>query len=130
MPNITGSTGYGQKFVDAITENHGGSPYEDIVKCFDHIKENLEYVDTDRAIAAGASYGGYMMYWIQGHELGRRFKALIAHDGIFSSWSAMMCTDELWFPYHDFGGPPWANNGAQKKNWDVSHGTTRCATSN
>jgi dipeptidyl aminopeptidase/acylaminoacyl peptidase len=60
-PNPTGSTGYGQKFQDDIAQNWGGNPYEDIVKCFDYVETNLPYVDIDRAVALGASYGGYMM---------------------------------------------------------------------
>jgi len=76
-PNPTGSTSYGQAFTDAITENWGGSPYEDLVKGFKYIKENLDYVDTDRAVALGASYGGYMMNWMQGHPLAKEFKALV-----------------------------------------------------
>jgi len=67
-PNPTGSTGYGQDFVDAIQENWGGSPYYDIVAGFNHIQENLDYVDTKRAVALGASYGGYMMNWVQGNS--------------------------------------------------------------
>lgn len=59
-PNPTGSTGYGQEFTDAIQGQWGGLPYEDLVKGFDWIKENMAYVDTDRAVALGASYGGYM----------------------------------------------------------------------
>ncbi|KAL8951158.1 MAG: hypothetical protein Q9222_002846 [Ikaeria aurantiellina] len=104
-PNPTGSTGYGQAFVDAITESWGGRPYEDLVKGFEYIKE-LPYVDTDNAVALGASYGGYMMNWIQGHPLGRAFKALVCHDGVFSM-ANQMSSDEQYFPNHDFGGPYW-----------------------
>lgn len=59
-PNPTGSTGYGQDFTDAIAGNWGGDPYQDIVNCFEHL-EKLDYVDTDRAVALGGSYGGYMI---------------------------------------------------------------------
>lgn len=73
-PNPTGSTSYGQAFCDDIRESWGGLPYEDIVKGFEHIKNNLKYVDTERAVALGASYGGYMMNWMQGHALAKEFK--------------------------------------------------------
>ena len=59
-PNPTGSTGYGQDHTDAITGNWGGNPYEDLVKCFEYL-EKVDYVDTDRAVALGGSYGGYMI---------------------------------------------------------------------
>lgn len=68
-PNITGSTGYGQDHVDAITKNWGGTPYEDLVKCFEYVDKNMPYVDTDRSVALGASYGGYMI-----SQSGRRRK--------------------------------------------------------
>ena len=73
-PNPTGSTSYGQDFTDAITESWGGLPYEDLVRGFNYIKENLNYVDTARAVALGASYGGYMMNWMQGHAFAKEFK--------------------------------------------------------
>jgi dipeptidyl aminopeptidase/acylaminoacyl peptidase len=43
----------------------------------------MPFVDTDNAIAAGASYGGYMANWIQGNPLGRKFKTIVCHDGVF-----------------------------------------------
>lgn len=67
-PNPTGSTGYGQEHTDAITENWGGSPYDDLVKCFEYIEKNLSFVDTDRSVALGASYGGYMISKQAPHE--------------------------------------------------------------
>ena len=78
-PNPTGSTSYGQKFTDQIKESWGGLPYEDLVKGFEYIKEHMHYVDTDRAVALGASYGGYMMNWMEGHALGKEFKGLPFH---------------------------------------------------
>lgn len=64
-PNFTGSTGYGQAFTDAIADNWGGTPYEDLVKCFEHLEKNVDYIDTDRAVALGASYGGFMISTLQ-----------------------------------------------------------------
>lgn len=89
-PNITGSTGYGQAFVNAIREDWGGRPYQDLCKLFEHIEKKVPYVDTSRAVALGASYGGYMMNWIQGHDLGRKFKAIVTHDGVFSNTFEMV----------------------------------------
>lgn len=103
-PNPTGSTGYGQDFTDAITDQWGGLPYEDLLKGFEYIKANLSYVDTSRAVALGASYGGYMMAWMEGHPLGKEFKALVCHDGSFNI-PAQLASDEQYFPNHDLGGP-------------------------
>lgn len=69
-PNPTGSTGYGQAFTDAIRKNWGGDPYQDIVNVFEWASRNMPEADHSRAVALGASYGGYMMNWIQGHDLG------------------------------------------------------------
>ncbi|KAH7163300.1 Alpha/Beta hydrolase protein [Dactylonectria estremocensis] len=125
-PNPIGSTGYGQAHTDAITENWGGGPYQDLVKCFEYLENEVEYVDTDRAVALGASYGGYMINWIQGNDLGRRFKALVCHDGVFSTQN-QWATEELFFPEHDFGGTLWENRAGYAK-WDPSLHTGEWAT--
>ena len=85
MPNITGSTGFGVKFFDDILGDWGGQPYHDIVACFEHVEKCFDYVDTDRAVALGSSYGGYMMNLIAGQPLGKRLKAIVCHNGIFSN---------------------------------------------
>ena len=103
-PNPTGSNGFGQAFQDAIQNNWGSYPADDLAKCFEYVRENLSYIDTDRAIAAGASYGGYMMNWIQGHDLGREFKALVTHDGSTDTL-AQYTSEELWFMQHDVSLP-------------------------
>jgi len=107
-PNPTGSTGYGQAFTDAIRKNWGGLPYEDLVLGFEYIEKSVDYIDTGKAVALGASYGGYMMNWIQGHPLGRKFKALVTHDGVYSM-ASQMASEELYFPEHEFGGKWWKN---------------------
>ncbi|KAJ1331169.1 pre-mRNA-splicing helicase BRR2 [Microdochium nivale] len=117
-PNPTGSTGYGQDLTDAIATQWGGRPYNDLVNCFEHIADNLPYVDTNNAVALGASYGGYMINWIQGHPLGRKFKALVCHDGIFTTM-ADWATEELFFTMHDMGGNIWDSRELYSK-WDPS----------
>ncbi|KAI2784822.1 dipeptidyl peptidase [Daldinia loculata] len=126
MPNPTGSTGYGQKFTDGITQDWGGRPYNDLVNCFEHISDNIPYIDTNNAVALGASYGGYMINWIQGHPLGRKFKALVCHDGIFSTMSNWS-TEELFFPSHDFGGTLWENRDGYAR-WDPAASAANWAT--
>jgi len=112
-PNPTGSTGYGQEFVDGIKTEWGGRPYEDLVHGFAYIKANMPFVDTERAVALGASYGGFMMNWMQGQPFGREFKALVAHDSVYSMMN-QMSSDEQFFPNHDLGGPYWE----AKENWE------------
>ena len=105
-PNPTGSTSYGQNLTDAIQNNWGSYPYDDLVACWTYVDQNIPYIDTAHGINAGASYGGFMTNWIQGHDLGRKFKALVTHDGITSTL-AVYGTEELWFIQHDMNGTLW-----------------------
>ena len=101
---------------NGIRDQWGGRPYEDLVKGFEYIEEHLPYADTSRAVALGASYGGYMINWIQGHPLGRKFKALVTHDGVFSTLN-QMSSEELFFPFHDFAGT-LVDNRENYEKWD------------
>jgi dipeptidyl aminopeptidase/acylaminoacyl peptidase len=125
-PNPTGSTGYGMAFQNGIKNNWGGRPYVDLVKGFEYIESNIPYIDTTRSVALGASYGGYMVNWIQGHPLGRKFKALVTHDGVFSTLN-QYASEELFFPHHDFGGTLWDNREGYEK-WDPARFTGEWAT--
>lgn len=125
-PNPTGSTGYGMAFQNGIKNNWGGRPYIDLVKGFEYIESNIPYIDTSRSVALGASYGGYMVNWIQGHSLGRKFKALVTHDGVFSTLN-QYASEELFFPHHDFGGTLWDNREGYEK-WDPAKYTGEWAT--
>ena len=105
MPNPRGSTGYGQKFIDEINNDWGGRAYDDIMAVADHVANEMLYCDKDRMVAAGGSYGGYMIDWILGHT--QRFKALISHDGVYDLTGEFGATEELWFPLWEYGGTPW-----------------------
>jgi len=105
MINFHGSTGYGQKFVDAIRGDWGGAPFEDLMKGLDYAEQHYPFLDKDRECALGASYGGYMANWILGHT--DRFKCIVSHDGMFNSTSAWGTTEELWFNEWEFRGTPY-----------------------
>jgi len=100
--NFHGSTGYGRRFTNSISRNWGGLPYDDLMKGLDVLTAR-PYIDKDRVGAAGASYGGYMVYWMAGHT--NRFRTLVAHDGIVNPFAMAGTTEELWFPSWEFGGP-------------------------
>ena len=102
LPNPRGSTGFGQKFTDEISRDWGGRIFTDLMACLDWL-EQQPYIDTSRAAAAGASYGGYMMNWFQGHT--DRFKALITHCGVYNLESMYGTTEEVWFSEWDHGIP-------------------------
>jgi len=105
MPNPRGSTGFGQKFVDEISQDWCGKVMTDLDAVFNAVTK-LPYVDASRQAIAGASYGGYAVDWIIGHT--NRFKAAVTHDGVFNLESMAFATEELWFSEWDFGGPPWS----------------------
>jgi dipeptidyl aminopeptidase/acylaminoacyl peptidase len=110
MPNPRGSTGYGQQFVEEISGDWGGKAYTDIMNGVAHVI-GLGYVDKDRIGAAGGSYGGYMVNWIEGHNDDPRFqfKALVSHAGVYNLVSMYGATEELWFTDWEFKGTPWDN---------------------
>ncbi len=107
MIDFHGSTGYGQKFTDAITNDWGGAPYEDLMKGLDFAIQKFPWLDGKRAVALGASYGGYMINYINGKT--DRFKALVVHDGNLDERMAYFDTEELWFPEWEHHGLPWNN---------------------
>ncbi|PID62539.1 MAG: dipeptidyl aminopeptidase [Ignavibacteriae bacterium] len=112
-PNPRGSTGYGQKFTDDISKDWGGKVYTDLMNSYDYAVNNISYIDKNNTFASGASYGGYMINWIEGHT--DRFNALICHAGVFNLTSMYGTTEELWFPEWENGGTPWENRAAYEK---------------
>jgi dipeptidyl aminopeptidase/acylaminoacyl peptidase len=106
MPDPRGSTGYGQQLIDEINKDWGGRCFEDLMLATDSA-EKLPYVDRNKMVAAGASFGGFMINWFQGHT--DRFKALVTHAGDFDQVSGYYVTEELWFPEWELGGPQYEN---------------------
>jgi len=113
MINFHGSTGYGQKFIDAINGDWGGAPFDDLMKGLDYAEQTYPFIDKSRECALGASYGGYMINWILGHT--DRFKCLVSHDGMFNAESAWGTTEELWFNDWEFKGTPYDNRESYVK---------------
>ena len=124
--NFHGSTGYGQAFTNSISQHWGDYPYEDLMKGLD-VVTSYPWVDRTRVGAAGASYGGYMIYWMAGQT--NRFRTLVAHDGIFNPLSFSGSTEELWFPIHEFGGTPLMPSArATMEKWSPANYTSRWQT--
>jgi len=118
--NFHGSLGYGQAFTDAITEDEGGKPLEDLKKGWAAALAKFDFLDGSRACALGASYGGYMMFWMAGnwHE---PFKCLVAHDGVFDNRMMGYSTEELWFDEYGHGGTPHDNPRGYEEHNPVNH---------
>ena len=110
-PNPRGSTGYGQQFVNEISGDWGGKAYTDIMNGVANVLNHNSFIDRNRVGAAGASYGGYMINWIEGHNNDPRFrfKVLVSHDGVYNLESMYGATEELWFTDWEFKGTPWTN---------------------
>ncbi len=102
LPNPRGSTGFGQKFTDEISHDWGGKVITDLMACLAHL-EGQPWIDTTRMASAGASYGGYVMNWFQGHT--DKFQTLVTHCGVFEFHSMYGTTDELWFDEWEHGVP-------------------------
>lgn len=99
-----GSTGYGQKFTDAISGDWGGKPLEDLKKGLAAAVAKYSWLDRSHACALGASYGGYMMNWIEGNWPDG-FKCIVNHDGVFDTRGMAYSTEEQWFTDWENGGP-------------------------
>ncbi|MDV3456682.1 S9 family peptidase [Sphingomonas sp. HF-S4] len=115
-----GSTGYGQAFTDAIRNNWGGWPLEDLQKGLKAATDKFAYLDGDNACALGASYGGYMMNWIAG-QWPDRFKCLVQHDGVFDARAMAYETEELWFDEWEHGGKAYFEDPQAFEKWNPVH---------
>jgi dipeptidyl aminopeptidase/acylaminoacyl peptidase len=112
-----GSTGYGQAFVDAINQDWGGKPLEDLQKGLAAAEALDAQIDGGNACAMGASYGGYMMNWIEG-AWPDRFKCIVQHDGVFDARAMAYETEELWFDEWEHGGKTYFEAPEAYEKWN------------
>lgn len=128
-PARRGVSGFGQAWQEQISGDYHGKSMQDYLTAIDEMAKE-PFVDQNRLGAVGASAGGYAVYYLAGIHNGR-FKAFIAHDGIFNEEAQYLETEEMWFENWDKGGPFWEkdNKVAQEayahsphklvKNWDT-----------
>lgn len=111
MPNPRGSVGYGQKFVNEVTGDWGGKAATDVRNGIAEVLRKHPNVDKMKIGAAGASYGGYMVNWLMGHNTDPRFRfrAFLSHAGVYNLESMGAYTEEIWFSNWEFKGYPWTN---------------------
>jgi dipeptidyl aminopeptidase/acylaminoacyl peptidase len=112
-----GSTGYGQAFTDAISNNWGGWPLDDLKAGLKAATDKFAWLDADKACALGASYGGYMMNWIEGNWPDR-FKCIVQHDGVFDARAMAYETEELWFDEWEHGGKAYFEDPQAFEKWN------------
>ena len=109
-PNRRGLPSFGQEWLDQISGDYSGQNIRDYLSAIDDVAAE-PWADRDRMGCVGASYGGYSVYFLAGcHD--KRFKAFIAHCGIFDFDSMYGETEELWFVNNDYGGPYWDKTNA------------------
>ena len=108
-PNRRGLPGFGNEWNEQISGDYGGQCMKDYISAIDEFVKSEPYVDKDRLGCVGASFGGFSVYWLAGHHH-KRFKAFIAHDGIFNMEMQYLETEEKWFANWDMGGAYWDKN--------------------
>ena len=104
-PNRRGLPGFGQEWNEQISGDYPGQNIKDYLSAIDELKQE-PYIDENRLGCVGASYGGFSVYFLAGHH-DKRFKAFIAHCGIFNMEMQYYNTEEMWFANWDMGGSPW-----------------------
>ena len=104
-PNRRGLYGFGQEWLEQISGDYAGQCMLDYFSAIDAVAKE-PFVDKDHLGCVGASFGGYSVYWMAGNHQGR-FKAFIAHDGMFNLEQQYLETEEMWFVNRDLGGPYW-----------------------
>ena len=107
-PNRRGLPGFGQEWLSQISGDYGGQNMKDYLSAIDAVAKD-SFVNKDKLGCVGASYGGFSAYWLAGHHE-KRFKAFIAHDGMFNLPQQYLETEEMWFVNWDLGGAYWEKN--------------------
>lgn len=109
-PNRRGCPGFGTEWCEEISGDYGGLCMKDYMSATDYFAQNMPQIDAERIGACGASFGAYSIYWLAGHNENHRFKAFLAHNGMFNFQQQCLETEEYWFTNWDLGGPYWEKN--------------------
>ncbi len=120
-PNRRGVPGFGMEWLEEISGDYGGLCMQDYMAATDWAADNIKQIDRERIGACGASFGGYSVYWLAGHNHdvkgyneGRRFKVFLAHNGMFNFEQQYLETEEMWFENWEIGGPYWERDNNPK----------------
>ena len=103
--NYHGSSGFGHAFLDSITHHWGELELQDVEAGTDWLSKQ-PWVDRKRVFAAGGSYGGFMVAWMNGHVKPGRYQAYICHAGCFD-WQAMFSDDAYTWHAKELGAWYW-----------------------
>ncbi|HEX5735867.1 MAG TPA: S9 family peptidase [Blastocatellia bacterium] len=105
MTDFTGSTGYGEKFAQEIQGDPFIGPAAEINEAADEAIRQYKFVDGSRQAAAGASYGGHLVNWLQATTT--RYKCLVSHAGLINLESQWGTSDSIYHREVNSGGPVW-----------------------
>lgn len=116
-PNRRGCPGFGTAWCEEISGDYGGLCMKDYMQATDVLAKEVPQIDAERIGACGASFGAYSIYWLAGHNENRRFKAFLAHNGMFNFEQQCLETEEYWFTNWDLGGPYWEKNAKTARSY-------------
>ena len=105
LTDYRGSTGYGEQFALDILRDPLKGPAEDVNQGADEAIRRFPFIDGTRQAAAGASYGGHLVNWLEGTTT--RYRALISHAGLASLESQWGTSDSIYHRELMIGTPPW-----------------------
>lgn len=113
LTDYRGSTGYGEKFAQAIQGDPFVGPAADIHQGIDEALRLYTFIDSTRMAAMGASYGGHMVNWLQGTTT--RFKCFVSHAGLINLESQWGTSDIIYHREVGSGGPVWEQGEVWRK---------------
>ncbi len=119
-PNRRGCPGFGTAWCEEISGDYGGLCMKDYMTATDYFASTMPQIDPERIGACGASFGAFSIYWLAGHNENHRFKAFLAHNGMFNFEQQCLETEEYWFTNWDLGGPYWEKNARTAKSYPNS----------
>lgn len=105
MTNYSGSTGYGEKFAQAIQGDPLAGPADEINQAADEAIRRYPFIDAGRQAAGGASYGGHLANWLAVSTT--RYRALVSHAGLYDLKTQWATSDIVYSRERNLGGPPW-----------------------
>ena len=119
-PNRRGTLGFGSEWCEEVSGDYGGLCMKDYITAADYFSKNIKQIDENRLGACGASFGGFSIFWLAGHNEDHRFKAFLAHNGMFNFEQEFLETEELWCDLWEYGGPYWDKSPRVQKSYAES----------
>ena len=119
-PNRRGCIGFGSEWCEEVSGDYGGLCMKDYISAADYFTKNTKQIDANRLGACGASFGGFSIFWLAGHNEDHRFKVFLAHNGMFNFEQEFLETEELWCDLWEYGGPYWDKSPRVQKSYAES----------